>query len=363
MSSPAPTTAQTPPAGEPAAAGGALRTRRRAKGAARERLIEWALFGCAVLSVAVTLAIFLVLLNEGVYAVFGASARLRDRAASGGDAPVASAAEDQERFGAFFEVVDPKEFLTETRWTPQYKGEGQHFGILPLVVGTLLVTGVAAAVGLPIGLMAAIYLSEYARPRTRRLLKPILEVLAGIPTVVYGFFALVFVTPYVLRPVLQTFLGFEVDAYNALSAGFVVGVMIIPMVCSLSEDALRAVPKSLREAGHALGANKVQVTTQVVVPAAVSGITASFLLAVARAIGETMAVALAAGTSASVSLNPLKAHQTMTGFIASMGGTESVVGTIEYNSLYAVALVLFLLTLALNLVSTAVASRFREVYQ
>ena len=338
-----------------------------------ERLIEWGLFACAFLSVFVTVAIVLVLLNEGVYAVFGASARARDRAAEAAVVATESVGEEAgealpegdkgEVFGAFFEVVSLKEFFTETRWSPQYPGAGQHFGILPLLVGTLMVTGIASLIGLPIGLLSAIYLAEYASPRLRRTLKPILEVLAGIPTVVYGFFALVFVTPYVLRPILQDLMGFEVDTYNALSAGFVVGVMVIPMVCSLSEDALRAVPNSLREAGHALGATKFTVTTKIVVPAAISGIVASFLLAIARAIGETMAVALAAGNSPSVSLNPLLSHQTMTGFIAAIGGTDAVVGTIEYNSLYAVALCLFIATLVLNLVSSSVTRRFREVYQ
>ena len=332
----------------------------RKSGGWGERLIETGLFACAALSILVTAAIFVVLLNESVYAVFGASAEARDRAAA---APTVDEAEAGESFGAFFEVVPVSEFFGDTRWSPQYPGEGQHFGVLPLLVGTLMVTGVSSLIGLPVGLLAAIYLSEYAKPRTRKILKPVLEVLAGVPTVVYGFFALVFVTPYVLRPVLQDLMGFEVDTYNALSAGFVVGVMVIPMVCSLSEDALRAVPNSLREAGHALGATKLRVTTRVVVPAAMSGIVASFLLAVARAIGETMAVALAAGNSPSVSFNPLLSHQTMTGFIAAMGGTDAVVGTIEYNSLYAVALCLFVATLVLNLISTAVTRRFREVYQ
>lgn len=330
-------------------------------------MIEWALFACAGLSVFVTAAIMLVLLNESVYAVVGASAESRDRVAAAESMAHAAASPHDggtgEQFGAFFEVVPVSEFFGDTRWSPQFPGEGQHFGVLPLLVGTLMVTGIAAIIGLPIGLLSAIYLAEYASPRLRRILKPLLEILAGIPTVVYGFFALVFVTPYVLRPVLQDLLGFEVDTYNALSAGFVVAVMVIPMVCSLSEDALRAVPRSLREAGHALGATKVAVTTNIVVPAAFSGIIASFLLAVARAIGETMAVALAAGNSPSVSLNPLQAHQTMTGFIAAIGGTDAVVGTIEYNSLYAVALCLFVATLALNLISSAVTRRFREVYQ
>ena len=332
---------------------GVASSRPRRRGQLKEKLIEWALFACALTSVVVTVAIFVVLFNESVYSFFGPSA--------GEGQGVQST--DGERYGAFFQGVTLSEFLTDTRWSPTYPGEGQHFGILPLVVGTLMVTGIAAVVGLPIGLLSAVYLSEYASVRVRRVVKPILEILAGVPTVVYGFFALAFVTPYVLKPVLQGGLGIEVDTYNAVSAGFVVGVMVIPMVCSLSEDALRAVPVSLREAGHALGAGKVTVTLTVVVPAAISGIAASFLLAIARAIGETMAVALAAGNSPSVALNPLQSHQTMTGFIAAMGGTDAVHGTIEYNSLYAVALCLFVATFVLNLISALVTRRFREVYQ
>lgn len=325
----------------------------------KERLIQWFLAACALLSIVVTLTIIFVLLNESVFAFVGESARAKARVAEAAASGENVAGED---YGAFFEVVSPAEFFTETSWTPQYRGEGQKFGIMPLVVGTLLVTGIAALVGLPIGLLAAIYLSEYASPRVRGIVKPVLEILAGIPTVVYGFFAISFITPYVVRPIFSGVLGFNVDSFNAVAAGVVVGIMVIPMVCSLSEDALRAVPRSLREAGYALGSTKLHVSTKIVVPAAVSGIVASFLLAAARAIGETMAVTMAAGANPSISLNPLRAHQTMTGFMANIGGTDSEVGTIEYNSLYAVALCLFLSTLVLNIVSHFVTRRFREVY-
>lgn len=326
---------------------------------ARERVIEWFLAGCALLSIAVTLTIIFVLLNESVFAFVGETAAAKERAA----AVVAEGGENEGTgFGAFFEIVSVKEFFTESRWTPQFKGDGKHFGVRPLIVGTLLVTGIAALVGLPIGLLAAVYLSEYASPRVRNTIKPVLEILAGIPTVVYGFFAIAFITPYVIRPIFSDLLGLNVESFNALSAGIVVGVMVIPMVSSLSEDALRAVPRSLREAGYALGSTKLHVSTKVVVPAAVSGIVASFLLAIARAIGETMAVLMASGANASNSLNPLLAHQTMTGFMANIGGTDSEVGTIEYNSLYAVALCLFITTLALNIISHFVTRRFREVY-
>jgi len=262
---------------------------------------------------------------------------------------------------AFFHEVSPIDFLTDTQWTPQFADK--HFGVLPLISGTLLVAGVAALVGLPIGLASAIYLSEYASARTRGLFKPILEILAGVPTVVYGYFAIVFVTPLVLRPVFQDLLGFDVRIFNAASAGIVVGIMIIPMVSSLSEDVLRAVPKSLREAGYALGSTKFDVSTKIVLPASLSGIIASFLLAISRAIGETMAVFIAAGGEPNLTLNPFDGVQTMTSFIVNMSTGDIDTGSIVYKSLYAVSLTLFLMTLAMNILSQIVLRRFREVYE
>lgn len=302
----------------------------------KEQLIRGLLLMCALLSIATTLGIMGVLFSEAVY----------------------SFSDDDP---AFFQQISIVEFLTETRWTPQFSD--QHFGILPLLCGTLLIAVIAALFGLPLGLASAIYLSEYASTRTRATIKPILEILAGIPTVVYGFFALVFITPYVIKPIFSDLLGFNVDVFNAASAGIVVGVMIIPMVASLSEDALRAVPTSLREAGYALGSTRFDVSVKVVVPAAFSGIIASFLLAISRAIGETMAVTIAAGQRADLSLNPLRSVETMTAFIVNVSLGDTPAGSIEFKSLYAVALTLFVITLGMNIVSQWILARFREEYQ
>lgn len=302
---------------------------------AKEQAIQAFLFLCALLSVVTTAGIIFVLVTESVVGL------------------------PQEP--AFFQKVSLEEFLTDTRWTPQYAEK--HFGILPLLCGTLLVAGIAAVIGLPIGLASAVYLSEYSTPRFRQIVKPVLEILAGIPTVVYGYFALVFITPYVLRPIFQTLLGFDVSVFNAASAGIVVGIMIIPMISSLSEDVLRAVPQSLREAGYALGSTKFDVSTRIVVPSALSGILASFLLAISRAVGETMAVTIAAGQKPNLTLNPFDSIETMTAYIVNVSRGDTPVGTIEYKSLYAVALVLFLMTLAMNILSQFILRRFREVYQ
>lgn len=302
---------------------------------AKEQAIQAFLFLCALLSVVTTAGIIFVLVTESVVGL-----------------PTEQ---------AFFQEVSVKEFLTDTRWTPQYAEK--HFGILPLLCGTLLVAGIAAVIGLPIGLASAVYLSEYSSPRFRQIVKPVLEILAGIPTVVYGYFALVFITPYVLRPIFQTLLGFDVSVFNAASAGIVVGIMMIPMISSLSEDVLRAVPRSLREAGYALGSTKFDVSTRIVVPSALSGILASFLLAISRAVGETMAVTIAAGQKPNLTLNPFDGIETMTAYIVNVSRGDTPVGTIEYKSLYAVALVLFLMTLAMNILSQFILRRYREVYQ
>lgn len=304
---------------------------------AREQAIQFILFCCAFLSILTTLSIIYVLITESLFAV-----------------PPQT---------AFFQDVSAKEFFTDTRWTPQFAPPQQHYGILPLITGTLLITGISALIGLPMGLMIAIYLSEYASPASRKWVKPALEILAGIPTVVYGYFALRFLTPMLIVPFFHDWLGFTVLGKNALSGGIVVGMMIIPMVASLSEDVLRSVPNSLRESGYALGSTKFDVSAKIVVPAALSGILASFLLALARSIGETMAVAIASGGYANLTLNPLTQIQTMTAFIVDVMQGEVVTGSTLEKSLYAVALVLFVITMVMNLISQWVLSRYREVYQ
>lgn len=306
----------------------------------QESGIQGLLFVCAVISVVTTISIIAVLLYES-WLFFSA------------------------------EQVTVTEFLTNTQWSPTEKNpERQHFGIWPLLAGTLMLTGIAGVIGLPLGLLSALYLSEYATPRARSIFKPTLEILAGIPSIVYGFVGLVFVTPYLLRPLFQDFpvwLGFKeglpVGIYNILSAGLVVGIMIVPTVASLSEDVLRSVPRGLREAGLALGATKYEVSVKVILPAALSGILAAFLLALSRAIGETMAVAIAAGTKSQFSFNVLDSVQTMTGFIATVIRGEEAADSIAYKSLYAVALSLFAITLIMNQISQYILQRYRNVYQ
>ncbi|MBL8930098.1 MAG: phosphate ABC transporter permease subunit PstC [Kineosporiaceae bacterium] len=257
----------------------------------------------------------------------------------------------------FFRQVPLLDFLTGTRWAPRFRGQ-ESYGILPLVTGTLWTTAIGLLIAVPFGLGAAVYLSEYARPSVRRVLKPVLEVLAGIPSVVYGFFALTFVTPILLKDLLNL----PVGTFSVLAAGLVLGVMIIPTVASLSEDAMSAVPQSLRHGSLALGANRMRTTLRVVFPAAISGIMASIVLALSRAIGETMIVALAAGTQPTMATSPLDAGQTMTGFIAQTATGESVPGTLSYDTLYAVGIALFAITLVINLISIRLVRRIREAY-
>lgn len=292
----------------------------------KERAIHFVLLSCAVLSIVTTVAIISVLVTGAV---------------------------------EFFRMVPIQNFLTGTEWFPS----SGKYGVLVLVWNTVLVAGVAALFGLPMGLAIAIYLSEYATPRARSIMKPVLEILAGIPTIVYGFFALTFITPMVLQPVFQDFLGLHVGQFNILSGGLVVGIMIIPMVSSLSEDVLRAVPHGLREASYALGSTRLDVSLRIVVPAALSGIIAAFLLAVSRAIGETMAVTLACGMKPNMTLNVLDSAQTMTAFIVNITSGDVEVGSAAEKSLYAVGLTLFLMTLLMNVLSQVVLRRFREVYQ
>lgn len=245
-------------------------------------------------------------------------------------------------------------FLGTTKWQP---GIGQY-GIWALVSATLVTSFIAISISLPLGLAAAVYLSEYASFKSRSILKPILEVLAGIPTVVYGYFALLFVTP-----VLKSMIGDQLQVYNMLSAGIVMGIMILPLISSMSEDALSAVPRSLREAAYAMGATKVETSLQVVVPAALSGIGAALIVGISRAVGETMIVAVASGSGPNFSFNPLDAAETMTGHIARISGGDLSYNSIDYTSLFAIAMMLFLLTLVLNLISQWVVNRFRERYE
>ena len=255
----------------------------------------------------------------------------------------------------FFGEVSVVDFFTGTEWAPLF--EPARFGVLPLISGTLLVTSIASLVAMPLGLGAAIYLSEYAGPRTRGFLKPALEVLAGIPTIVFGYFALTFMTP-LLRD-----LGIQVDIFNTLSAGLVMGVMLMPIVASLSEDAMAAVPRELRDGAYALGSTKLQVATRIVVPAAVSGIVASFVLAISRAIGETMIVLIAMGQQAKLTFDPRAAAEAMTAFIAATGAGDVPTGSIEYKTIFAVGATLFVLTLVMNVVAIRLVRKYREVYE
>jgi phosphate transport system permease protein len=255
----------------------------------------------------------------------------------------------------FFQEVSIVDFLTGTEWAPLF--EPAHFGALPLITGTLLVTAIASAVAMPLGLGSAIYLSEYASQRTRGILKPALELLAGIPTIVFGYFALTFMTP-LLRDV-----GIQVDVFNTLSAALVMGVMLMPTVASLSEDAMSAVPRDLRDGAYALGSTKVQVATRIVVPAAVSGIIASFVLAISRAVGETMIVLIAMGQQPNLTFDPREAAEAMTAFIAATGAGDVPTGSIEYKTIFAVGATLFVLTLIMNVFAIRLVRKYREVYE
>ena len=257
---------------------------------------------------------------------------------------------------AFFAEVPVWEFLFGTRWAPRFADAS--FGVVPLVTATAWTTAIALVVAVPLGLGAAVFLSEYAHRRARKILKPVLELLAGIPTVVYGYFAVQFIQATVLRE----WLGLDTGSFSVLAAGFVMGIMIVPTIASISEDAMSAVPNSLRQGSAALGANRMQTTVRVVFPAALSGVIAAIVLGVSRAVGETMIVALAAGQQARIVTGPLEAGQTMTGFIASAALGDSPVGSLEYDTLFAVGLLLFVITLVINFASIAIVRRFREAY-
>lgn len=259
---------------------------------------------------------------------------------------------------SFLREIPVADFLLGTEWTPLFANG--KFGVLPILSATLLITGIAVVVAAPLGLGAALYLSEYAGERSRKILKPVLEVLAGIPTVVYGFFAISFVTPSLLRPL---FGAEEIGITNALSAGLVIGVLIIPIIASLSEDALSSVPQAMRDGALALGATRTRVARKVVLPAALSGVTASFVLALSRAIGETMVVVIAAGSIAQLTADPREPMQTMTAFIAQAASGDQPTGSLGYSTLFAVGSLLFVITLLVNVLSIKLVRRFREVYE
>ncbi|MFC3478565.1 phosphate ABC transporter permease subunit PstC [Halobacterium litoreum] len=294
---------------------------------AKEQSIKWTLFACAALSVLVTVGIVLTLLFDAL---------------------------------SFFRSVPLTEFFLSTTWSPSIE---ETYGVLPLLAGTLIVTVISALIAIPVGTAAAVYLSEYASDRVRSVLKPGLEILAGIPTVVYGYFALVYLTPFL------DWVGLPVGAFSTLSASIMVGVMIIPMVSSLSEDAMSSVPDSLRQGAYGLGATKYEVSTGVVIPGAVSGIFSSYILALSRAIGETMIVAVAMGmrarmpTPGNLEAVVFKSGETMTVAMVELVGSEIAGGTVAYKSLFAIGLTLFVVTFVMNLLSNWVASRYREEYQ
>ena len=289
-----------------------------------EKIIEGLLFAAGVISIFTTIGIVYILVRDALE--FFALPEVR--------------------------IVD---FLTKTTWQPQL---GQ-FGIWPLLNATLIISFIAMCLAIPIGLATAVYLSEYASPRVRSILKPIMEILAGVPTVVFGYFALTFVTP-----LLRSIFGDDVvKIYNMASAGLVVGILIIPLVASLSEDALHAVPDSLRQAAYGVGATKWETSLRVVVPGALSGITAAVVVAVSRAVGETMIVALAAGAGPNFTFNPFDSAESMTGYMVRISGGDLSYGSIDYQSIFAVGLVVFLLTLLLNIISQRIVRRFREVYE
>lgn len=259
-----------------------------------------------------------------------------------------------ESFG-FFREVSLREFLTGTQWAPLFAEPS--FGVLPLINGTVMIAIGAALVSLPLGVGSALYLSEYASHRMRSIVKPVLEILAGVPTVVYGYFALTLVTP-VIRMVFP-----EASVFNAASAAFVVGIMVLPMVASLCDDAFRAVPRSLRDAGYAMGATPYEVSSRIVLPSALSGVLASFILAISRAIGETMAVTIAAGMTPRITGNPLESIQTMTAYIVQVSLGDTPHGSVEYRSIFAVGMVLFVITLVMNVLAHRILRRYQEVYE
>ena len=297
--------------------------KRRSATTYRELPIHAFLFACAALTIATTFGIVVVLFEETYF---------------------------------FFKEVSIFDFFTDTQWTPLFTDK--HFGVLPLISATMLMALIAMVFALPLGLAVAIYLSEYAPHRLRSVVKPILELLAGVPTVVYGYFAIQFISPHVVRGLF----GAETSLFNALCAGMAMAIMILPLISSLSEDAMRSVPQALREGAYGLGANRFEVATRVVLPAALSGVVAACILAVSRAVGETMIVTIAAGQIPNLSWNPLETMMAMTAYIVQVSLGDTPRGTIEYSTIFAIGSTLFIFTLLLNVFAQWLLSKFREVY-
>ena len=304
---------------------GAELTRKRTRRSVGERGIVALLAGAAILSVLTTTGIVITLIVESI---------------------------------PFFEQVPLQDFFAGTDWAPLAGGESQSFGVVPLIWSTLYLTFIALLVAIPLGLGVGVYLAEYASPRVRKIFKPIVEVLAGIPTIVFGYFALTFFTP-----LLQEQLGIELQVFNGLSAGIILGILVLPTIASVSEDAMSAVPQSLREGAFGLGAAKWQVVVRVVFPAALSGIVAALVLGASRAIGETVVILVAAGNNPNLTLDLDVAHQNMAAFIANVARSDVSAGSIAYGTIFAVGLTLFVMTLALNMVAIRFVRRFRQVYE
>jgi phosphate ABC transporter permease protein PstC len=291
-----------------------------------EAVIRAVLFGAAVVSIATTLAIVLSLLQETI---------------------------------RFFGDVPIGDYLFGTKWTPQFSGDQQSFGVVPLIWGTFYLTFIGLVVAIPVGILSGIYLAEFAPRRVRKTIKPILELLAGVPTIVFGYFALTFFTPEVLRNAL----GIGVGQFNALSAGIILGVLVVPTIATLVEDSMAAVPQSLREGAAGLGANKVQTSIRVVFPAALSGIVAALVLGASRAVGETVIILIAGGQQANLSLNLTESYQSMAAFIAATARGDIPTGSIEYETIFVVGMTLFVVTLLLNIISIRLVRKYRQVYE
>jgi phosphate transport system permease protein len=290
-----------------------------------ESAIKAALFAAAILSVVTTALIVLSLLRETI---------------------------------SFFGDVPIQDYLFGDKWTPLLRGDQQSFGVLPIIWGTLYLTGIGLLVAIPLGLLCAIYLSEYAPQRVRKIIKPILETLAGVPTIVFGYFALTYFTPNVIRA-----LGFDVNQFNALSAGIILGLLVLPTIASVAEDAMSAVPAALREGAFGLGASKLQVSLRIVFPAALSGIVAALILGASRAVGETVIILIAGGQTANLGIDPRESYQSMAAFIAATSRGDIPTGSIEYETIFVVGFTLFVITLLLNALSIGLVRRYRQVYE
>ena len=290
-----------------------------------ESAIKAALFLAAILSVVTTVLIVLSLVRETI---------------------------------SFFGDVPIQDYLFGDKWTPLLRGDQQSFGVIPIIWGTLYLTGIGLLVAIPLGLLCAIYLSEYAPQRVRKVVKPILETLAGVPTIVFGYFALTYFTPNVIRA-----LGFDVNQFNALSAGIILGLLVLPTIASVAEDAMSAVPASLREGAFGLGASKLQVSLRIVFPAALSGIVAALILGASRAVGETVIILIAGGQTANLGVDPRESYQSMAAFIAATSRGDIPTGSIEYETIFVVGFTLFFMTLLLNALSIGLVRRYRQVYE